>query len=245
MKLTRQTALKIHFILDQLLPPILRDARWFMSIPMRLLYKDRTHVFLTFKEKAWSMTEEEFAQAYRDVEPVLMERDTDLTEEAIGAVLGEIVGSDVLEAGCGKGVLVGKLSERARVTATDIIISDEARSRAPSATFLEANVEALPFPDRQFDTVVCTHTLEHVRDLAKSLSELRRLAKKKLVIVVPKQRPYRYTFDLHLHFFPYRSSLLGAFGKPLGSFLCVKLAEIGCTRRRLQPRLKGRKMRYA
>jgi ubiquinone/menaquinone biosynthesis C-methylase UbiE len=224
MKLTRQTALKIHFILDQLLPPILRDARWFMSIPMRLLYKDRTHVFLTFKEKAWSMTEEEFAQAYRDVEPVLMERDTDLTEEAIGAVLGEIVGSDVLEAGCGKGVLVGKLSERARVTATDIIISDEARSRAPSATFLEANVEALPFPDRQFDTVVCTHTLEHVRDLAKSLSELRRLAKKKLVIVVPKQRPYRYTFDLHLHFFPYRSSLLGAFGKPLG---VVSLREVG------------------
>lgn len=224
MKLTRQTALKIHFILDQLLPPILRDARWFMSIPMRLLYKDRTHVFLTFKEKAWAMTEEEFAQAYRDVEPVLMERDTDLTEEAIGAVLGEIVGSDVLEAGCGKGVLVGKLSERARVTATDIIISDEARGRAPSATFLEANVEALPFPDRQFDTVVCTHTLEHVRDLAKSLSELRRLAKKKLVIVVPKQRPYRYTFDLHLHFFPYRSSLLGAFGKPLG---VVSLREVG------------------
>jgi ubiquinone/menaquinone biosynthesis C-methylase UbiE len=224
MKLTRQTALKIHFILDQLLPPILRDARWFMSIPMRLLYKDRAHVFLTFKEKAWSMTEEEFAQAYRDVEPVLMERDTDLTEEAIGAVLSEIVGSDVLEAGCGKGVLVGKLSERARVTATDIIISIEAKSRAPSATFLEANVEALPFPDRQFDTVVCTHTLEHVRDLAKSLSELRRLAKKKLVIVVPKQRPYRYTFDLHLHFFPYRSSLLGAFGKSLG---VVSLREVG------------------
>jgi ubiquinone/menaquinone biosynthesis C-methylase UbiE len=110
------------------------------------------------------------------------------------------------------------------VTATDIIISDEARSRAPSATFLEANVEALPFPDRQFDTVVCTHTLEHVRDLAKSLSELRRLAKKKLVIVVPKQRPYRYTFDLHLHFFPYRSSLLGAFGKSLGT---VSLREVG------------------
>ncbi|QQR60714.1 class I SAM-dependent methyltransferase [Candidatus Uhrbacteria bacterium] len=224
MKLTRQTALKIHFILDQLLPPLLRDAQWFMSIPMRLLYKDRAHVFLNFKEKAWSMTEEEFAQAYRDVEPVLMERDTDLTDEAIHAVMGEIVGSDVLEAGCGKGVLVGKLSEQARVTATDIIISDEAKRRAPSATFLEANVEALPFPDRQFDTVVCTHTLEHVRDLAKSLSELRRLAKKKLVIVVPKQRPYRYTFDLHLHFFPYRSSLLGAFGRPLGT---VSLREVG------------------
>lgn len=224
MKLTRQTALKIHFVLDQLLPPILRDAIWFMSIPFRILYKDRADVFLTFKQKAWSMTEEEFAQAYRDVEPVLMERDTDLTDEAIGAVLGEIVGSDVLEAGCGKGVLAGKLTERARVTATDIIISDEARRRAPSAEFIEANVEALPFPDRSFDTVVCTHTLEHVRDLAKSLSELRRVTKRKLVIVVPKQRPYRYTFDLHLHFFPYASSLLGAFGKAAGA---PALREVG------------------
>ena len=224
MKLTRQTALKIHFVLDQLLPPILRDAIWFMSIPFRILYKDRADVFLTFKQKAWSMTEEEFAQAYRDVEPVLMERDTDLTDEAIGAVLGEIVGSDVLEAGCGKGVLAGKLTERARVTATDIIISDEARRRAPSAEFIGANVEALPFPDRSFDTVVCTHTLEHVRDLAKSLSELRRVTKRKLVIVVPKQRPYRYTFDLHLHFFPYASSLLGAFGKATGA---PTLREVG------------------
>jgi len=209
MKFSRQTALKFHFILDQLLPPLLRDARWFMSIPFRILYKDRAHVFLSFKEKAWAMTEEEFAQAYRDVEPVLMERDTDLTDEAIGAVLGEIVGGDVLEAGCGKGVLAGKLVERARVTATDIIICD---------------VEALPFPDCSFDTVVCTHTLEHVRDLGKSLSELRRLTRHKLVIVVPKQRPYRYTFDLHLHFFPYASSLLGAFGKPVGD---ARLREVG------------------
>lgn len=224
MKLSRQTALKFHFILDQLLPPLLRDARWFMSIPFGILYKDRAHVFLSFKEKAWKMTEEEFAQAYRDVEPVLMERDTDLTDVAIDAVLSEVVGTDVLEAGCGKGVLVAKLSAQARVTATDIIISEEARRRAPNATFLEANVEALPFADRHFDTVVCTHTLEHVRDLAKALSELRRLAKKKLVIVVPKQRPYRYTFDLHLHFFPYASTLLGAFGKPFGK---SSLREVG------------------
>ncbi|MCE9585933.1 class I SAM-dependent methyltransferase [Candidatus Uhrbacteria bacterium] len=223
MKLSRQTALKIHFVLDQLLPPLLRDARWFMSIPFRILYKDRAHVFLTFKEKAWSMTEEEFAQAYRDVEPVLMERDTDLTEDAIDAVLKEVVGENVLEAGCGKGVLIGKLSERWKVTGTDIIISEHAR-RHTSATFFEANVEALPFADKSFDTVVCTHTLEHVRDLAKSLSELRRVAKKKLVIVVPKQRPYRYTFDLHLHFFPYASSLLGAFGEPVGTH---SLREVG------------------
>lgn len=224
MKLSRQTALKIHFVLDQLLPPFLRDARWFMIIPFRILHKDRAEVFLTFKDKSLSMTEEEFAQAYRDVEPVLMDRDTDVTDEAMQAILDEVVGSTILEAGCGKGVLVAKLLKKGSVTATDIIIGEQAKLRAPSAVFIEANVEALPFPDQSFDTVVCTHTLEHVRDLVRALSELRRVTKRKLIIVVPKQRPYRYTFDLHLHFFPYASLLLRAFGKPSGTPF---LREIG------------------
>jgi hypothetical protein len=35
------------------------------------------------------------------------------------------------------------------------------------------------------------------------------VARRRLIIVVPRQRPYRYTFDLHLRFFPYSHSLLG------------------------------------
>jgi hypothetical protein len=33
------------------------------------------------------------------------------------------------------------------------------------------------------------------------------VAGKRLIVVVPRQRPYRFTFDLHVHFFPYAWSL--------------------------------------
>ena len=58
--------------------------------------------------------------------------------------------------------------------------------------------------------MVCTHTLEHVRGLLVAIGELRRVCSDKLIIVVPKQRPYRYTFDLRIHFFPYEHSLINA-----------------------------------
>lgn len=93
-----------------------------------------------------------------------------------------------------------------------MIIDKELRKRYPRLKFVEARIEKLPFRDNKFDTVVCTHTLEHIQDLAQGISELRRVAKKRLIIVVPKQRPYKYTFDLHLHFFPYEHSLLTVMG---------------------------------
>ena len=42
-----------------------------------------------------------------------------------------------------------------------------------------------------------------MQDLPAALAELRRVAKEHLVVVVPKERPYRYSFNPHLHFFPY------------------------------------------
>ena len=63
------------------------------------------------------------------------------------------------------------------------------------------SIEQLPFGDRAFDTVVCVHTLEHVPDLWRAARELRRVARR-LIVVVPRQRYYRYTVDYHLHFFP-------------------------------------------
>lgn len=45
--------------------------------------------------------------------------------------------------------------------------------------------------------------LEHIKDLQLALEELRRICKKRLIIVVPRQREYKYTFDLHINFFPY------------------------------------------
>ena len=74
----------------------------------------------------------------------------------------------------------------------------------------------MPFEASAFDTVVCTHVLEHVRDIHAALAELRRVAARRLVIVVPRERPYRFGFNLHLSFFPYRFSVMNVIGRDSG-----------------------------
>jgi ubiquinone/menaquinone biosynthesis C-methylase UbiE len=90
------------------------------------------------------------------------------------------------------------------VTGVDIVLPS---STSSNPSFIKAQITSLPFADGQFDTVVCTHTLEHIRDVGKALAEVKRVCAKRLIIVVPCQREYRYTFDLHIHFFPYEYKL--------------------------------------
>lgn len=220
MKLKRDTSLRIHYLLDQWVPPFLRDARWFMAIPMRLAFREHADTYLDFKDKAFQMSEEEFRETYRRLSNVSFERETDLNEASIRRILEEVRGPKVLEVGCGKGFLARTLIDQGlEVSVADIVVQDEVKVLAPRLKFFEANMERLPFADREFDTVVCTHTLEHVRNLPRAVDELRRVAKR-MIIVVPHQRPYKYTFDLHLNFFPYPHSLLSALGKTPAEAAC-------------------------
>ncbi len=102
------------------------------------------------------------------------------------------------------------------MTGIDFVIDLETM-KSINATFLKGTVEEIPFPDGYFDTVICAHTLEHVRDIPKAMNELRRVCSGRLIVVLPRQRPYRYTFDLHVHFFPYRFSVMNAISNQHGT----------------------------
>ena len=68
---------------------------------------------------------------------------------------------------------------------------------SPAHKLVFASIEALPFADRAFDMVVCTEVLEHLPDPLRlhGISELKRVAKKYLVISVPfKQRVWNEYF---------------------------------------------------
>jgi SAM-dependent methyltransferase len=220
--LSRDVSLKIHYILDQWVPPFMRDCRWMMAIPLWLVFRHRYKSYLDFKELAFRLSEEEFRGFYRMVSDTAIERETDLNKASVDKLMIHVTGPKVLDVGCGRGFLVNVLSKHYDVTGIDIVIPHSVRERFPQVTFVEDNVESLPFADRSFDTVLCTHTLEHVRNINYALSELRRVAKK-LIIIVPKQRPYKYTFDLHLNFFPYLHSFLSVIGKTQGGVMCEEV----------------------
>ena len=71
----------------------------------------------------------------------------------------------------------------------------------------------LAFDDASFDLVISTHVLEHVKYPATLVREMWRVAKDEVWMVVPKQRYAYYTPDLHLHFFPSRSSVSAIMGQ--------------------------------
>jgi ubiquinone/menaquinone biosynthesis C-methylase UbiE len=140
-----------------------------------------------------------------------------------------------LEIGCGHGVLAERLAHRdLRVTATDLSATDvevvqERLARAGLAiTTAVAHAEHLPFPDKSFDTVLCAHTLEHVRKFEIAVSEIIRVARKRILVIVPCQRYYRYTVDYHLHFFPEPEQLVLRMGLPSAS--CEKVTGDLCYR---------------
>lgn len=214
MNVSRKFALAVQYVLDEWVPPILRDSRWFMYLPMKFVLRGTTKDFMQFKDSVFAMDATAFEALYeRTAHVQSLQGETDLNQDCIDEILRSLEAGDILEVGCGRGHLAGLMAATgAAVTGFDIAVPAAVAERHPTVRFVTGNIEALPFEDGSFDIVVCTHTLEHVQDLPRAVQELRRVARRQLIIVVPRQRPYKYTFSLHTQFFPYKWSIQGAFG---------------------------------
>jgi ubiquinone/menaquinone biosynthesis C-methylase UbiE len=206
----RETVNRIRYILEEWLPPVLRESR-FMRFLFRLHWGRFIDDLETFRAQITGLS----ADAYRNVYERMprIQQETDNSVACLEAIAAAVVPGSICDVGCGTGFLVQFLRQQSKLDSSaicgvDFIIEAETQQRHPSIRFVAAPVEHLPFADREFDTVICTHVLEHILDVRAAIGELRRVCAKKLVVVVPLEREYRFTFNPHIHFFPYPHSFL-------------------------------------
>lgn len=84
-------------------------------------------------------------------------------------------GQAVLDVGCGNGqYLRGALARGVDAIGCDLSLG-MLRSAAPQRLLVNADVTALPLPDRHFDVVLAPHMLYHVDDRVGAARELRRV----------------------------------------------------------------------
>lgn len=99
--------------------------------------------------------------------------------EAIIATL-ELDNKSLLDAGCGTGFFLSLAAEKgATVTGTDLSESQlkVAERYLPSATYIAASTEALPFEDASFDYVCANNSVQFCSNPDKALAEIYRVLK--------------------------------------------------------------------
>jgi SAM-dependent methyltransferase len=116
----------------------------------------------------------------------------DTQERILVAFAGTEGGERVLDVGTGTGRAAIALASRgARVTGVDAslemlkVAADRAALRGVAVEFRPGDAHALPFDDRAFDVVVCLRVLMHTPAWRQCLSELCRVARRRVVLDYP------------------------------------------------------------
>jgi SAM-dependent methyltransferase len=221
--MNRKLTNTIRFVMDELIPPFIRDSKIFMYPFFYLAYRGKNvKEMMNFKSRVYNYTPEKYAHLYNNLNSISRNRITDLNQASIEFILNELKDQDgnIIDIGCGSGYLlnlIGKKYPNLNRTGFDI----KKGNGNENYQFVEGNLENLPFKENSFDVVICCHTIEHLLKLDVCIKELVRITKKKLIIVTPCQRYFYYTLDEHVNFFPLKEQLTHLF--PFKNYNCKSL----------------------
>lgn len=214
----RKTYLRFKSHLPESLRDVLSSVNQHLFARSTLRRKYGEWFDVDWRKKYKTMTDQEWKEAY---DKAWRNRNNDCVEETDADRIIEGLGASgtVLEVGAGSGSLAIRLAKAGfGVTAVDVSgeALRQARERSEregvSILWREGFAEKLPFPDKSFDYVTCCHTLEHVRDLEAATSELKRVARKTIVVLTPRQKFRLYAENYHTQFFEHPEQLTAAFG---------------------------------
>lgn len=116
------------------------------------------------------------------------ERSATLDGERLKLIDKYVAGKKILDIGFGAGVyvdyLVSKGFDAYGLDFVDQFIKEAKKSK--KGIFIKGEAEKLPFQDNEFDTTILFNVLEHGDD-EKVLKEAKRVAKKRILVIVPKE----------------------------------------------------------
>jgi ubiquinone/menaquinone biosynthesis C-methylase UbiE len=112
----------------------------------------------------------------------------EIQREKYDVVLANIANADrILDVGCGTGMLLGPLGERARlVVGVDMSVKmlRAAKKRAPSAFLVLADADHLPFADGSFGVAVSVTLLQNMPEPGKTVREVGRVLQPNGVAII-------------------------------------------------------------
>ena len=222
----REQSNQIRFILEELLPPILRDTALF-KFAASLAWGKHISTLAEFRKSAPFLTAGTIqrtlshasarSRGHRQFRAPAWSASPPTRSARASAT------SAAAPARCSAMCASIRARNSARWSAST---SSRPTSRsAHGIEFVSGWVEDLPFADKSFDTVVCTHVIEHILDYRDAIAELRRIARRRLIIVVPREREGIYTFNPHFNFFPYSHSFLRAMIPVPASHVCEDIGR--------------------
>jgi len=127
-------------------------------------------------------------------------RDTDCSRKIIERAMEFVVGENVIDIGCGSGSFIKSLAKAGfKCVGVD---PNQENEQGDSWQILHGFVDDFDFHEGAFDTLASFKTLEHIPDARSSLERWRKLARYRVILIVPCQRYRRYVYDGHVNFYP-------------------------------------------
>jgi SAM-dependent methyltransferase len=119
-------------------------------------------------------------------------------EGTLGELFMQAAPEAVLDVGCGEGVLTHQWAEalgERRIVGIDLedakLQAEWETRRRPNLEYRTMLAENMPFADDEFDMACAIEVLEHVPDPAHTVAEMARVARRHLLVSVPREPLWR------------------------------------------------------
>ena len=210
----------VNFFINYFIPVFLRDNLFFIGIITFFFYgidHFKFRLFLTQKLRLLYPSKRdnnkivdvgELEKIKTSLVEVTYNLDLYLTDKimlSLFEILQENKSDSILDFYCGSGYLLYYLQ---RLHFRKLIGVDRHQQESVSNIAYHSILDnKTKFPDKSIDIVIC-HALSYTPNVTEVIHEIKRLAKKKVIIIVPIMRYFKYNLIPTIHFFPEKHNII-------------------------------------